>query len=119
VTSLRSLLVSDTASGMPWPSVRTWCLLPVRHAPAPGAGAVLRRGPLVNVGSAAGLDVVGLTTVAPRWCGAPPAGPGGFIAQLRAHGGEAAVTAEPVEGELHVAFGEPVWGVAPGQAIVL
>jgi len=29
------------------------------------------------------------------------------------------VTAEPVEGELHVTFGEPVWGVAPGQAIVL
>lgn len=30
VTSLRFPPVSDAASGMPWPSVRTWCLLPGR-----------------------------------------------------------------------------------------
>lgn len=30
VTSLRTPPVSDTASGMPWLSVRTWCLLPGR-----------------------------------------------------------------------------------------
>ncbi len=49
-----------------------------------------------------------------------PSGPGTYTAQLRAHGGECEVTAELVDGsELHVAFTEPVRGVAPGQAVVL
>jgi hypothetical protein len=39
-TSLRLPPVSDTASGMPWPSVRTWCLLPGR-ARSTGLGSLL------------------------------------------------------------------------------
>ncbi|MEV6109779.1 tRNA 2-thiouridine(34) synthase MnmA [Streptomyces sp. NPDC051940] len=74
----------------------------------------------VTVGPAAALDVVALTAIKPRWCGTPPAGPGAYTAQLRAHGGETPVTAEPVSAdELRVAFAEPVRGVAPGQAVVL
>ncbi len=73
----------------------------------------------VTVGPASSLDVEALTAVSPRWCGAPPAGPGTYTAQLRAHGGETPVTAEVVGGELRVGFAEPVRGVAPGQAVVL
>ncbi|ATL85689.1 tRNA 2-thiouridine(34) synthase MnmA [Streptomyces malaysiensis subsp. malaysiensis] len=74
----------------------------------------------VTVGPVEALDVTGLTAVKPRWCGAPPVGPGSYTAQLRAHGGETEVTAERIgETELRVTFTEPVRGVAPGQAIVL
>lgn len=74
----------------------------------------------VTVGPAESLDVAALTAVRPRWCGTAPSGPGGYTAQLRAHGGETEVTAELVDGaELRVTFTEPVRGVAPGQAIVL
>ncbi|WP_399067670.1 tRNA 2-thiouridine(34) synthase MnmA [Streptomyces winkii] len=75
----------------------------------------------VTVGPAASLDVAGLTAVRPRWCGTAPAGPGTYTAQLRAHGGETEVSAEPAADgtELRVRFTEPVRGVAPGQAIVL
>ncbi len=73
----------------------------------------------VTVGPAAALDVTALTAIKPRWCGTAPTGPGTYTAQLRAHGGETEVTAEPVDGELRVTFAEPVRGVAPGQAIVL
>ncbi len=77
----------------------------------------------VTVGPVEALDVSALTAIKPRWCGAAPTGPGTYTAQLRAHGGETEVTAEPVGGadggELRVSFAEPVRGVAPGQAIVL
>ncbi|WP_432095380.1 tRNA 2-thiouridine(34) synthase MnmA [Streptomyces sp. bgisy100] len=73
----------------------------------------------VTVGPSDALDVNGLTAIRPRWCGTAPTGPGRYTAQLRAHGGETEVTAEPVDGELRVTFAEPVRGVAPGQAIVL
>ncbi|KAB1143673.1 tRNA 2-thiouridine(34) synthase MnmA [Streptomyces luteolifulvus] len=73
----------------------------------------------VTVGPAAALDVSALTAIKPRWCGAAPTGPATYTAQLRAHGGETEVTAEPVDGTLEVSFTEPVRGVAPGQAIVL
>ncbi|WBB62876.1 tRNA 2-thiouridine(34) synthase MnmA [Streptomyces sp. WMMC500] len=73
----------------------------------------------VTVGPAASLDVEALTAVRPRWCGTPPAGPGAYTAQLRAHGGETAVTAEVAGDELRVSFAAPVRGVAPGQAVVL
>jgi tRNA-specific 2-thiouridylase len=74
----------------------------------------------VTVGPVEALDVSALTAVKSRWCGAAPTGPGTYTAQLRAHGGETEVTAEPVAGgELRVTFTEPVRGVAPGQAIVL
>ncbi|MER5973452.1 tRNA 2-thiouridine(34) synthase MnmA [Streptomyces sp. NPDC002055] len=73
----------------------------------------------VTVGPSDALDVSGLTAIRPRWCGTAPTGPGRYTAQLRAHGGETEVTAEPLDGELRVTFAEPVRGVAPGQAIVL
>ena len=73
----------------------------------------------VTVGPVEALDVTALTAIKPRWCGTAPAGPGTYTAQLRAHGGETEVTAELVDGTLHVTFTEPVRGVAPGQAIVL
>jgi tRNA-specific 2-thiouridylase len=73
----------------------------------------------VTVGPAAALDVTALTAIKPRWCGAAPAGPGTYTAQLRAHGGETEVAAELVDDRLQVTFTEPVRGVAPGQAIVL
>ncbi|NEE51005.1 tRNA 2-thiouridine(34) synthase MnmA, partial [Streptomyces sp. SID8455] len=74
----------------------------------------------VTVGPVEALDVTSLTAIKPRWCGTPPAGPGTYTAQLRAHGGETEVTAELVDGsELNVTFTEPVRGVAPGQAVVL
>jgi tRNA-specific 2-thiouridylase len=73
----------------------------------------------VTVGPAAALDVSALTAVKPRWCGVAPSGPGTYTAQLRAHGGETEVRAELVGDRLEVTFGEPVRGVAPGQAIVL
>ena len=75
----------------------------------------------VTVGPAASLDVIALTAVKPRWCGAAPTAPGTYTAQLRAHGGETEVDAEPAEDgrELRVRFRAPVRGVAPGQAVVL
>ncbi|MEV6314609.1 tRNA 2-thiouridine(34) synthase MnmA [Streptomyces sp. NPDC051776] len=73
----------------------------------------------VTVGPSEALDVIALTGIKPRWCGTPPTGPGTYTAQLRAHGGETEVRAEFADGELRVAFTEPVRGVAPGQAIVL
>ncbi|MCT2592582.1 tRNA 2-thiouridine(34) synthase MnmA [Streptomyces sp. N2-109] len=73
----------------------------------------------VTVGPAESLDVSALTAVRPRWCGTAPAAPGRYTAQIRAHGGEIEVIAEPGEDELRVRFAEPMRGVAPGQAIVL
>ncbi|WP_405794455.1 tRNA 2-thiouridine(34) synthase MnmA [Streptomyces sp. NBC_01506] len=74
----------------------------------------------VTVGPVAALDVGALTAIRPRWCGGTaPSGPGAYTAQLRAHGDETPVTAELIDGTLHVDFAEPVRGVAPGQAIVL
>ena len=73
----------------------------------------------VTVGPAEALDVTALTAIRPRWCGAPPTGPAAYTAQLRAHGDDVPVTAEPAGDELRVSFAEPVRGVAPGQAVVL
>jgi tRNA-specific 2-thiouridylase len=73
----------------------------------------------VTVGPAEALEVTALTAIRPRWCGAPPRGPAAYTAQLRAHGEDVAATAELLDGELRVAFAEPVRGVAPGQAVVL
>ncbi|TDC68601.1 tRNA 2-thiouridine(34) synthase MnmA [Streptomyces hainanensis] len=74
----------------------------------------------VTVGPVEALDVVALTAINPRWCGTPPAGPGHYTAQLRAHGGETPVAAELGDDDtLRVRFAAPVRGVAPGQAVVL
>lgn len=78
----------------------------------------------VTVGPVEGLDVLGLTAIRPRWCGAAPSGDGraapmNYTAQLRAHGEEVPVSAELVDGELRVRLDRPVRGIAPGQAVVL
>ncbi|GAB2912532.1 tRNA 2-thiouridine(34) synthase MnmA [Streptomyces mayteni] len=74
----------------------------------------------VTVGPVESLDVVALTAINPRWCGTPPAGPGHYTAQLRAHGGETPVAAELRDDDtLLVRFAAAVRGVAPGQAVVL
>ncbi len=73
----------------------------------------------VTVGPADALDVVALTAIRPRWCGAPPAGPAAYTAQTRAHGEDVPVTARPDGDRLHVEFAAPVRGIAPGQAVVL
>jgi tRNA-uridine 2-sulfurtransferase len=73
----------------------------------------------VTVGPAEALDVRGLTAIRPRWCGAPPAGPAAYTAQVRAHGEDVPVTAELLDSTLHVDFAEPIRGIAPGQAVVL
>lgn len=73
----------------------------------------------VTVGPASALDVTALTAVNPRWCGTAPTTSATYTAQLRAHGEETEVTAQPVDGALNVRFTTPVRGVAPGQAIVL
>ncbi|WP_127360579.1 tRNA 2-thiouridine(34) synthase MnmA [Actinacidiphila soli] len=78
----------------------------------------------VTVGPADALDVTALTAIRPRWCGTPPAAgvPATYTAQLRAHGADVPVTVEldPDTQELWVRFtGEPVRGIAPGQAVVL
>ena len=73
----------------------------------------------VTVGPADALDIVALTAIRPRWCGAPPAGPAAYTAQTRAHGEDVPVTARPDGDRLHVEFAAPVRGIAPGQAVVL
>jgi tRNA-uridine 2-sulfurtransferase len=73
----------------------------------------------VTVGPAEALDVIALTGITPRWCGEPPTGAGSYTAQLRAHGEDVPVTAEPDGEELRIRFAEPMRGVAPGQAVVL
>ncbi|MFB7668435.1 tRNA 2-thiouridine(34) synthase MnmA [Kitasatospora sp. NPDC056138] len=73
----------------------------------------------VTVGPAEGLDVLALTAIKPRWCGAEPVGENEYTAQLRAHGEEVPVTASLADGELRVRLAAPARGIAPGQAVVL
>ena len=51
--------------------------------------------------------------------GAPPEFPLRTVAQLRAHGGAVAGSADLVDGRLRFTLDEPVRGVAPGQTVVL
>ena len=72
----------------------------------------------VRVGSEEALDVRTIEAKAPVWTsGAAPGGPFGCVAQVRAHGGTASAEVVPVEGGLRVDLGEPLRGVAPGQAV--
>ncbi|MGH3344147.1 MAG: tRNA 2-thiouridine(34) synthase MnmA [Carbonactinosporaceae bacterium] len=73
----------------------------------------------VTVGTAADLDVRGVTGADPRWCGPAPRGPVRCAAQLRAHGTAFPALAELADGVLRVRLREPARGVAPGQAVVL
>ena len=75
----------------------------------------------VRVGPAAALDVHAIDAVAAVWSsGAVPAEPFRCTVQVRAHGGLAPAVAHPgPDGAVHVELGEPLRGVAPGQAVAL
>jgi tRNA-specific 2-thiouridylase len=73
----------------------------------------------VTVGPAERLDVRRLVGERPRWCGPEPTGEVECRAQVRAHGAPVEAVARVERGSLHVELGEPVRGVATGQAVVL
>jgi tRNA-specific 2-thiouridylase len=74
----------------------------------------------VTVGPRSALGVAGVQARTPRWCAEIP--PVGTVcsAQVRAHGEPVPATVVGVGGDhLDVAFGTPIEGVAPGQAVVV
>ena len=78
----------------------------------------------VTVGSAEELDVVGLSAIRPRWCGAaggdPHAGALECLVQLRAHGEALPATMRRLDDDtLDIELRVPARGVAPGQAVVV
>ncbi len=74
----------------------------------------------VRVGPADALDVRTIEAARPVWgSGRAPGARFRCVAQVRAHGGLAAATAEPSAGGLRVELDEPLRGVAPGQAVAL
>ena len=75
----------------------------------------------VTVGTADRLEITTVTAQRPVWIsGAAPAFPWHGTVQLRAHGGIAPAVAEiDADGQLVVGLGEPLRGIAAGQAIVL
>jgi len=87
----------------------------------------------VTVGSAADLDVVGLTATRSRWSGPRPERPVECLVQVRAHGAPVPAVAECVPAQpdphdshghgdlddLRVELHRSLRGVAPGQAVVL
>ncbi len=73
----------------------------------------------VLVGLSHMLDVDEITTLAPRWCGAPPVGEFEALAQIRAHGEALACTVLPDDEFLRVSLSDPVRGVASGQSLVV
>lgn len=77
----------------------------------------------VTVGGQEELTTRRLVGSAPRWCGTAPDGPIECTVQLRAHGMTAPARVERLPAatgeELRVELREPVWAVAPGQAVVV
>ncbi len=74
----------------------------------------------VRVGPAEALDVQVVEARDAVWTGgAAPSDPVVCTVQVRAHGGLAPATAYPSGGDLRVELGEPLRGVAPGQAVAL
>ena len=73
----------------------------------------------VTVGPREALRVDRVEGVAPRWCGAAPAGALDCAVQLRAHGEALPARAWVVDGRVVVDLAAPAQGVAPGQALVL
>jgi tRNA-specific 2-thiouridylase len=73
----------------------------------------------VVVGPAESLDVHDLEADGARWCGPAPVGEVDVRVQVRAHG-ETVPARARVSGEaVRLTLGEPLRGVAPGQAAVL
>ncbi|WP_186290532.1 tRNA 2-thiouridine(34) synthase MnmA [Gordonia zhaorongruii] len=78
----------------------------------------------VTVGTASDLEVRGITANKVVWTsGQAPDGPVDCVVQVRAHGGLAPAVATPVDGAdgpgIRIDLGEPLRGVARGQAAVL
>ena len=74
----------------------------------------------VRVGPAEALAVYTIDARDAVWsAGVAPDGPVTGTAQVRAHGGLAPATAYPDDSDLRVELGEPLRGVAPGQAVAL
>ncbi|HTY72021.1 MAG TPA: tRNA 2-thiouridine(34) synthase MnmA [Actinomycetes bacterium] len=72
----------------------------------------------VTVGPRADLAVGALHGVAARWF-APPGPALECTAQVRAHGEQVPAAARPVTDGVVVSLSRPLYGVAPGQAVVL
>ena len=74
----------------------------------------------VTVGPAEALDVRTIAAERAVWsAGSAPAAPVGCTVQARAHGGLAPATVRVEGSDLRVELGEPLRGVAPGQAVAL
>ena len=73
----------------------------------------------VRVGSGRHLDVGVIEAERPVWAASVPDGPLECVAQVRAHGGCASAVAELLGNRVRVTLGQPLRGVAPGQAVVL
>jgi tRNA-uridine 2-sulfurtransferase len=73
----------------------------------------------VRVGSGRHLEVGVIEAERPVWAASAPDGPLECVAQVRAHGGCASAVAELLGNRVRVTLGQPLRGVAPGQAVVL
>jgi tRNA-uridine 2-sulfurtransferase len=73
----------------------------------------------VRVGSAQRLDVDVIVADRPVWAVGAPDGAVECVAQVRAHGGCASAVAQAVNDRMLVRLGEPLRGVALGQAVAL
>jgi tRNA-specific 2-thiouridylase len=74
----------------------------------------------VRVGPAEALDVWTVEARDAVWgTAAAPDGPVECAVQVRAHGGVAPATVHPDGSGLRVELGEPLRGVAPGQAVAV
>lgn len=71
----------------------------------------------VRVGPASALDVRAIEAQQPVWSAGVEPGPFACTVQVRAHGGLAPATVDPAGPRVRVALGEPLRGVAPGQAV--
>ena len=74
----------------------------------------------VRVGPAEALDVTTISAERAVWsAGGVPDQPVACTVQVRAHGGLAPAMVRVSDADLHVELGEPLRGVAPGQAVAL
>jgi tRNA-uridine 2-sulfurtransferase len=71
----------------------------------------------VTVGPGSALEVSTIAARNPVWCSGAPDGPFACTVQVRAHGGTAPAEVTPTADGVHVVLGEPLRGVAPGQAV--
>jgi len=73
----------------------------------------------VTVGPVEALDVSRISADRVVWCGSPPAASLDCLVQVRAHGDAVPATASWSGDSMQVRLGEPLRGIAAGQAVVL